>query len=69
MNAVPHSSESSEHGDDGTESSDDPRIRSGEDDDDMANSYVDTDHNMPGDQPEDDTPPPLGAATGKDTDS
>jgi len=35
----------------------------------MATTTIDSAQNMPGDQPEQDTPPPLGAATGtQDTD-
>lgn len=42
----------------------DPRNR--EDVDEMPGTFIDSSHNMPGDQPEDDTPPSKTLADGTD---
>lgn len=42
----------------------DPRNESDGDYESMPGSFVDDAHNMPGDQPEDDTPPPKTIADG-----
>ena len=72
MISLPHSSESSEHDDqEHADAPDDPRLRDDDgvahDDDEgtsLATSTIDSDQNMPGDQPHDDTPPPRQRATG-----
>lgn len=62
---LPHSSESADHDEpDTTGSSNDPRNHADESYDEMATTTIDSDENMPGDQPEGDTPPPRGLATG-----
>jgi|GEM_PF-5445969 len=42
----------------------DARNQPNEDYESMPGTFEDTPHNMPGDQPEDDTPPPLSVAKG-----
>ncbi len=65
MPSLPHSSKSADHDEpDNVAMSNDPRNNSDESYQDMNTSNIDTDEYMPGDQPEDDTPPPLGRATG-----
>lgn len=62
---LPHSSKSADRDElDTVDTSTDPRNHADEDNGDMATSMIDSAQNMPGDQPEDDSPPPLGRATG-----
>ncbi len=65
MPTDPHSPEAGDQEDLETEEpSNDPRNNSDASYDAMVTSTIDSAHNMPGDQPEDDTPPPRGRATG-----
>ena len=62
---LPHSSKSADHDEpDTTETSNDPRNNADETYDDMATTTIDSAHNMPGDQPEDDSPPSPEVANG-----
>jgi len=65
MPTDPHSPEADDQEDVVTEEpSNDTRNNSESSCDARVTSTIDSAHNMPGDQPEDDTPPPRGRATG-----
>jgi len=65
MPSLPHSSKSADHDEpDTVETSADSRNHADESYDDMNATLIDSSHNLPGDQPEGDTPPPRGRATG-----